>query len=33
MAWEPIKMARDEKIGGHCGDGFVAIVVVFLLRG
>ena len=27
LAWEPIKMARERKIGGHCGDGFVAIVV------
>ena len=33
LAWEPIKMARERKIGGHCGHGFVAIVEVFLLRG
>ena len=30
---EPIKIARERKIGGHCGDGFVAIAEVFFLRG
>ena len=33
LAWEPVNVERERKIGGRCGDELFAIVEVFLLRG